>query len=71
MNKLDELKKQLYVDTSGRWVSTKDLDGAFELLVVDVIQHISINATAFDGDVQRGMKTAARLVKEFYLQETP
>jgi hypothetical protein len=70
MNKLDELKKKLYTDTSGRWVSTKDLDGAFELLVVDIIQHITHNATAFDGDVQRGMKTAARLVKEFYL-ETP
>jgi hypothetical protein len=70
MNKLDELKKKLYTDTSGRWVSTKDLDGAFELLVVDIIQHITINATAFDGDVQRGMKTSARLVKEFYL-ETP
>jgi hypothetical protein len=70
MNKLDELKKQLYRDTSGRWVSTKDLDGTFELLVVDIIQHITLNATAFDGDVQRGMKTAARLVKEFYL-ETP
>ena len=70
MNKLDKLKEQLYTDTSGRWVSAKDLDGALELLVVDIIQHISVNATAFDGDVQRGMKTAARLVKEFYL-ETP
>jgi hypothetical protein len=70
MNKLEEIKKQLYVDTSGRWVSTTDFDGALELLVVDIIQHITINATAFDGDVQRGMKNAARLVKEFYL-ETP
>lgn len=37
-----------------------------ELLVQDCVRNLEIHATCFDGDVGRGVKTAARLTKEHY-----
>ncbi len=71
MNKLTQLKKQLYTDTSGRWVSAKDVDLLLDGLVVDIVENMFIHATCFDGDVGRGIKTAARLITEQYGKETP
>ena len=38
-----------------------------DLLVKDIVFYLTANATAFDGDMQRGIKNAARLVNERYL----
>jgi hypothetical protein len=66
MDKYTELKSHLYTDVSGRWVHASDVDRLIEYMVVDIVQSLSLNATCFDGDVQRGIKVAARLVKERY-----
>ena len=69
MNKLTELK-QLPTDTSGRWVKTSVATNAIDTVVDDIIANLEAHSTAFDGDVGRGVKTAARLVRELY-KETP
>ncbi len=43
---------------------------AIDTVVDDIIANLEAHSTAFDGDVGRGVKTAARLVRELY-KETP
>jgi hypothetical protein len=43
-----------------------ELEKFAELIVHDCIRNLEIHATCFDGEVGRGVKTAARLTKEHF-----
>jgi hypothetical protein len=45
---------------------TENMEKFAELIVQDCIRNLEIHATCFDGDVGRGVRTAARLTKEHF-----
>ena len=63
-----ELFKEAYSHFGhGKYFTQELLAEKFaELLVQDCIRNLEIHATCFDGDVGRGMRTAARLTKEHF-----
>jgi hypothetical protein len=55
MDKITELKQQLYTDTSGRWVHTGDVQRLATAIVEDIVLHL--NAT---GNVEAAKEVAKR-----------
>jgi hypothetical protein len=48
-------------------VRTEDFNQKFaELIIKECANNLEVHSTCFDGDVSRGIKTAARLTKEHF-----
>lgn len=64
-NRIFEIIQGINGQVGLQW-EEKDKQELAELIVKECVNNLKIHSTCFDGDVGRGIKTAARLTKEHF-----